>query len=161
MPKWLFALVTLLNSTSVLASHPHQAVCLAKGTYQDGTSVGFLVQVSSTRTYHSGNPNDDVYNYDFEARICDDDNKYGQCSTYRTGAPSNSPMEKVTLRGMKNSRKILFEGTISGMSMIGLLVKTEFIGGALLRKMVPFEAKLTCLPQTWVPLKPEDSSNVY
>ncbi len=160
--KKTFALFTLLFSTStVFASHPHQAVCVAAGQYQDGSSVQFLLQLSSERTYENGDPNQDVHNYKFQARICDDDNDSGQCSTYQSTAVITSLSQKVKLVGMKDANKTLFEGAISDHSVKGQLMRTESKDGNWVKSMVPFEAKLTCISQTWVELKAEDDSNEF
>jgi hypothetical protein len=161
MKKFLATFVLLLTSSTVFASHPHQATCIANGTYPDGSSASFLVQMSSERTYQNGDPNKDVHEYKFQARICDDDNDSGQCSTYESKSVTTSPTQTVTLKGMKNSSKTLFEGTILGDSMKGKLVQTISKNGQWVREMMPFETKLNCILQTWVELKAEDDSSSY
>ena len=161
MQKIIDTIALMLISSTVFASHPHQAVCLASGTYQDGSTASFLLQLSSERTYQNGDPNKDVHNYKFEARICDDDNDSGQCSTYKSTSVQTSLSQSVTLKGMKDSSKVLFEGVISADSIKGNLIKTESKDGQWVRSMVPFQSKLTCILQTWVELKAEDDRNSF
>ena len=161
MQKIIDTIALMLISSTVFASHPHQAVCLASGTYQDGSTASFLLQLSSERTYQNGDPNKDVHNYKFEARICDDDNDSGQCSTYKSTSVQTSLSQSVTLKGMKDSSKVLFEGVISADSIKGNLIKTESKDGQWVRSMLPFQSKLTCILQTWVELKAEDDGNSF
>ena len=161
MNKVLAIFSFLLVSSTVFASHPHQAICLISSQFQDGTPVRFLLQLSSERTYQNGDPNQDVHNFDFQARICDDDNDAGQCSTYKASQILTDPSKPVTLIGMKNSSKTLFEGVISNNSMKGKLVKLVEKNGEYIRTMAPFKAKLNCIGQTWVELKAEDDSNSF
>lgn len=161
MNKVLAIFSFLFISSTVFASHPHQAICLVAGQFQDGTPVRFLLQLSSERTYQNGDPNKDVHNYDFQARICDDDNDSGQCSTYKAASVLTSLSQTVQLKGMKNSDKTLFEGVISNDSIKGKLVKLQEKDGTYVRTMAPFESKMNCIGQTWVELKAEDDSNSF
>jgi hypothetical protein len=161
MGKITAAFTLLLISSTVFASHPHQAVCLVAGAYQDKSPVSFVLQLSSERTYENGDPNKDTHNYTFQVRVCDDDNDSGQCSTYASVKPTTSLSQTVTLTGMKNQSKTFFKGVISGNSLKGEIVKLEEKDDQYVRTMVPFAAKMTCISQTWVELKPEDDSNGF
>lgn len=161
MKNLMTFIAALAVSSTVFASHPHQAVCVASGTYQDGSTASFLLQLSSERTYQNGDPNLDVHEYTFQARICDDDNDAGQCSTYKSASVITNPKRKFTLIGMKDANKTLFRGVVSGNSIKGKLVKTIEKDGKYVRILSPFESKLNCIAQTWVELKAEDDSNSF
>lgn len=161
MKQFSTILVLLSLSSTVFASHPHQAVCIVNGNYKDGGSASFLLQMSSERTYQKGDPNKDIYEYNFQARICDDDNDSGQCTTYKSQAPITSLSQRVTLVGLKNSQKVLFDGIIASDSIKGDLVKTESKDDKWVRTLKPFESKVSCILQTWVEFKAEDDSSMF
>jgi hypothetical protein len=152
-------LLSLLTPLSVFASHPHQIICVVKGTTQAETAVQFLLQISSEREYVNGNPNEDVHDFQIQARVCDDDNDAGNCSTYAMAAPVHSLHEKVRLVGMKNPHKTLFEGVISEPAIQGEL--RDLDPQTSKPVMMPFKGSLTCISQTWVELKAEDDSIVH
>lgn len=157
MPKIAFATLTLVMALAptAFASHPHQAICVVTAAKPDGGIVELLLQTESAREYVRGDPNTDVYDFRYQARICDDDNDTAHCSTYESKTLTHEATDEVTLVGMKRKSAVLFQGRITASSIDGKLVHRD-------GSKTTFSAKLDkCIAQSWVKLVPEANSNVY
>ena len=149
---------------SALASHPHQAICLvtAADPDADGNRMSFLLQIESAREYVKGTPEEDVHDYRYQVRICDDDNDSPRCSTYQSSALTHASADEVTLVGMKNKSAVFFRGRFTEAWMEGMVVRSGPRDGRATRTLVPFKARLdNCIAQSWVKLTPEANSNAH
>src|ERR1700733_13067881 len=104
------AVISLAFAAPAQASHPHQVVCTVTSTFADGDMIQLLLQTESAREYVSGDPDKDVYDFRYQARVCDDDNDSPRCSTYQSKANTHGATEEVTLVGMKHPTAVLFRG---------------------------------------------------
>jgi hypothetical protein len=150
----LLALATF--APAARASHPHESICLVNAP-PDGATDSFVLQAHVGREYKQG-PSKDTRDYKYQLRVCDDDNEPAddgstQCTTYESAAVTHSPNAEVTLVGMVDKKKVFFRGIIDVESgkMTGKILPAQVDA----TKLVPFRAKLDCIQQTWIPLKPE------
>ncbi len=151
MKKSIVLTLALLFSANSFASHPHEAICTVTGKTKSDPYISFFLQLHSEREYVDGDPNKDVHDYKYQARICDDDNDSGTCSTYESKDITHAMEEKFTLVNMVDANKILFEGTIKGNSIQGKFVKMN----------EDFQGTMNCVGQTWIQLQKENDSYSY
>jgi hypothetical protein len=142
----------VICAPAAIASHPHESICLVNAP-PDGATDSFVLQAHVEREYNAA-PSKDTRDYKYQLRVCDDDNEPAddgstQCTTYQSAAVTHSPKAVVTLVGMVDKKKVFFRGTIDVEA--GKILPAQVDATT----MVPFRAKLDCIQQTWIPLKPE------
>jgi hypothetical protein len=147
------AVLSLSFAAPAHASHPHQLICTATATFPHGDMIQLLIQIESAREYVSGDPNQDVHDFRYQARVCDDDNDTPSCSTYQSKAITHGAADEVTLVGMRDPAAVLFRGKLTADGRMTGKISHD-------HALVPFTAKLAgCIGQSWVPLPPEAGRN--
>jgi hypothetical protein len=144
----------MLCSIQAFASHPHDSICVVKGKTKSAESISLFLQIQSEREYVNGDPNQDIHDWTYQARICDDDNDSTSCSTFKNAKITHDISEEFTLVGMVNSSKVFFTGkTVDGNKLIGKMTVDN--------QKEDFTGNMTCISQSWIELKAEADSNVY
>jgi hypothetical protein len=152
--KEISIVLSLIFSLQAFASHPHDSLCVVKGKTKSLESVALFLQIQSEREYASGNPNEDIHDFTYQARICNDDNDSTSCSTFKSLAPTHKPDATFSLVGMVDQKKVLFSGNIvNGKTLVGrLLTPGES------KTYEDFSGDMNCIAQSWIELKAEDDS---
>lgn len=151
--KQMTIILSMLFSMQAFASHPHDTICVVNGKI-NSRDLSFFLQFQSEREYVYGDPNKDIHDWTYQARICDDDNDSTSCSTFKNSTITHNINEEFTLVGMVNSTKVFFKGKIGEGDILN--GKMTVAG-----QQVDFAGSMSCIAQSWIELKAEADSNVY
>lgn len=161
--KKLVLIACLVITSQSFASHPHDVVCAVVAKTKSKETINLLLQMQSEREYVDGDPNKDIHDYTYQARICDDDNDLSAsaCSTFETLVPTHSITETFELVSMVNKKDVFFTGKINKNTLSGKIRTKDFVDGTPVVKYEAINGKINCINQTWVKLLAEADSNAH
>lgn len=156
MMKKLITVFCLMLAGESFASHPHDLICTLSTKTKTHESISMLFQIQSEREYVDGDPNKDIHDFTYQARICDDDNDLSAsaCSTFESLEPTHAANETFVLVSMKNKTDVFLTAKINNNILTGTIRSKDSAVEAI-------TGKLTCISQTWVKLEAESDSYEY
>ncbi|MDD4976588.1 MAG: hypothetical protein PHY93_19690, partial [Bacteriovorax sp.] len=142
------------------------------GKTQSNSQIDFLLLFEVAREYVHGDPNKDIHDYTYQARVCDDDISIedSACSTFYTLLPTHDLNEDFKLVSMVDKKTLFFKGKIkfskktgdiNTSKVIGKISVMEWKNGSDVKKYESFSGNINCISQSWVKLDPESNSNSH
>lgn len=159
--KKLITTFFLILASQAYASHPHDSICTVTVKTAAKENISFFLQLQSERQYVNGDPNKDVHDFTYQARICDDDNDASSCSTFETLAPTHKITEAFELVSMVKKKDVFFKGVLTNNLLKGNLTSKDYINGEVKVVTKPVSGIANCISQTWIKLEAEADSNIY